>query len=91
MFPSLLRARTVLLLNQNAPVYRRQLSPSERARDEIVFAGYAQLWRDHGIACHIAGADFSDADFLDRTHLSAAGGEKLAQLTAGYVRQLALP
>jgi hypothetical protein len=91
MFPPPLRAHTILLLNQNAPIYRRQLTAAERARDEIVFAGYAQVWRDHGFACHVVGADFTDADFLDRTHLSASGGEKLAHLTAAYIRQLASP
>ena len=91
MFPPAIRAHTILLLNQNAPIYRRQLTDAERARDEFVFAGYAQLWRDHGFACHVVGSDFTGADFLDRTHLSALGGEKLARLTAASIRQLASP
>ena len=91
MFPPAVRDRTIVLLNQNAPHYRSRLTPAERARDELVFAGYEKLWRDHGVACHVVGADFLDEDFFDRTHLAAAGGRKLARLTAGYVRQLAPP
>lgn len=89
MFPPAVRARTVMLLNYNAPHYRSQLSPAEHARDDFVFAAYQQLWRNRGVACHSVGADFTDEDYHDRTHLAPSGGRKLARLTAGYVRQLA--
>lgn len=91
MFPPAVRARTIMLLNQNAPYYRSRLTDGERARDELVFAAYEKIWRDHGIDCHAVGADFVDEDFLDRTHLSASGGRKLARLTADYVRRLPSP
>ncbi len=88
MLPVEVQARTVVLLTQNAPLFRAQLTPSERKRDEAVFAGYVQTWKWHGIDTHEVGADFEDADYVDRSHLSAAGGAKLAQLTAGYVLAL---
>jgi hypothetical protein len=91
MFPPAVRARTIMLLNQNAPHYRSRLTDGERARDELVFAAYEKIWRDRGVDCHAVGADFVDEDFLDRTHLSASGGRKLARLTADYVRQLPSP
>jgi hypothetical protein len=91
MFPPAVRARTIMLLNQNAPHYRSRLTDGERARDELVFAAYEQLWRDRGVACYSVGADFVDEDFLDRTHLSPSGGRKLARLTADYVRRLPSP
>jgi hypothetical protein len=91
MFPPALRARTVMLLNENAPYYRSRLTPAERARDDFVFTAYAQLWRNRGVACHRIGTDFTDEDYHDRTHLAPSGGRKLAHLTAAYVRQLAAP
>ena len=91
MFPPAVRARTIMLLNTNAPHYRSRLSPAELARDEFVFSAYEQLWRNRGVACHSVGADFTDPDYHDRTHLAAEGGRKLARLTADYVRQLAPP
>ncbi len=91
MIPPAVGRNTIMLLTQNAPFYRSRLTPSERARDELVFSAYAQLWRNHGIAGHIVGADFSDEDYYDRSHLAASGGAKLARLTADYVRQLSAP
>jgi hypothetical protein len=80
-----------MLLNQNAPYYRSRLTLTERARDDFVFATYEQIWRDSGIDCHTVGANFTDEDFADRTHLAPSGGRKLAQLVADYVRQLTPP
>lgn len=91
MFPPALRPHTVMLLSQNAPFYRDRLTASERDRDAVTYAAYEQLWRRHGIACHTVGGDYSNADFRDRTHLTASGGEKLAASVAGYVRALSTP
>jgi hypothetical protein len=91
MFPPAVRARTIMLLNQNAPYYRSRLTPMERSRDDFVFATYEQLWRDRGVVCHTVGANFTDEDFADRTHLAPSGGRKLAHLVADYVRQLNPP
>jgi hypothetical protein len=91
MTPKPIRARTIILLSQNAPIYRSKLTPSEQDRDEVVFKGYADLWRNFGFTCKIVGDDFDNQDFYDRSHLSATGGRKLAHLVADYVRQLTPP
>jgi hypothetical protein len=89
MFVPPLRPRTLVLLNQNAPIYRDALSPPERARDELVFASYRGLWQSFGFACVIAGTDFENADYADRTHLATSGGQKLAHLVAEHIRLIA--
>ena len=91
MIPPKLRRHMVMLLTQNAPFYRTRLTPTELARDNLVFSAYEQQWRKHGIAAHIVGLDFTDEDYYDRSHLAAAGGRKLARLTADYVRQISPP
>lgn len=83
-----LRPRTLMLLNKNAPYYLDRLSPEERARDVFVYAACARIWRNHGIACEIAGEDFTSADYIDRAHLSGEGGRKLARLVANRIRTL---
>jgi len=91
MVPPKMRRHMVILLTQNAPFYRTRLTPTELARDNLVFSAYEQQWRKHGIAGHVVGLDFTDEDYYDRSHLAAAGGRKLARLTADYVRQLSPP
>lgn len=86
-FVPALRPRTLMLLSQNAPYYLDRLSPADRARDSYVYSACAQIWRDHGIACEVAGEGFSSVDFIDRTHLSSEGGRKLAQLVARKITQ----
>lgn len=90
-FPSLLRPRTLMLLSKNAPYYLARLSPAERARDAFVYSACAQIWRDHGIACEITGADFASVDYIDRAHLSGDGGQKLARFVAEKLPQLNHP
>ena len=87
----LLRPHTLILLNKNAPYYLDRLSPAERARDVSVYAACAQIFRDHGIACEVAGDDFESADYIDRAHLSAEGGRKLAQLVARKLKEFPQP
>jgi len=86
-----LRARTLVIINQNAPYYRERLTAEERARDEFVAAACAQLWRDHGIACEVVGGDFAPIDFHDRTHLSVEGGNRLAEIVARRITRLNPP
>lgn len=86
-----LRPRTLMLLSQNAPYYRDRLGTTERARDAFVYSACAQIWRDHGIACEIAGEGFEPIDFSDRTHLSKDGGRKLARLVARRITEMNQP
>ena len=91
MFPPPLRPHLLMIQSQNAPHYRDRLTPGERRRDQIIFKAYEALWQRHGIACITVGEDFTNSDFRDRTHLTASGGEKLAQIVAAHVRALSRP
>lgn len=90
-FPPLLRPRTLMLLGECASYYLDRLTPAERERDRIVYQACAQIWRDHGIACEVAGEGFAPVDYVDRAHLSRDGGRKLADLVAAKVRQFPPP
>jgi hypothetical protein len=81
-FVPALRPRTLMLLSQNCPYYREQLTPAELARDTAAYLAAEGTWRDHGIRCVTAGADFQSVDFRDRCHLAPSGGAKLAALVA---------
>jgi hypothetical protein len=87
-YPPRLRPHMLLVLCQNAPFYRRRFTPDEQARDLAVWTGCAEVWRQAGIACIVNGLDFEDADYNDRTHLTASGGRKLAAVVAAEVRKL---
>ncbi len=91
IFVPQLRARMLMLLSENCPFYRDRLTPPERARDLFAFAAYEKLWREHGVACVTIGTDFDPADYRDRTHLSASGGLKLADIVADQVRRFPVP
>lgn len=87
-YPPTLRPHMLLVLCQNAPYYRRQFTPDEQARDLAVWTGCADVWRQAGIACIVNGLDFEDADYNDRTHLTASGGRKLAARVAAEIRKM---
>lgn len=91
IFTPPLRARMLILLFRNCPFYRLRLTPSEQARDDLVFDVYAKLWREHGIASLTVGSDFDSNDYSDRAHLSPDGGRKLARLVAAQVRGFPSP
>ncbi len=90
-FPAALRPRMLMLLTQSCPAYRDHFTPTERARDELVYTDYRNKWREKGVACEITGSDFAREDFADRCHLGPTGGAKLARFVAGEVRRLAGP
>jgi hypothetical protein len=86
-----LRPRMLMLLEVNNPYYLARLTPAEQARETFVYDACAAIWREHGIACVPAGRGFEPADYVDRPHLSAAGGHRLAALVAEKIHQLAPP
>lgn len=88
-FPEKLRARTFIVLSRNSPYYTRQLSPTERVRDNLAYLDSVRTWRELGFASIDYGSDFTSADYGDRTHLSAAGGRRLAEVLAPEIRSLA--
>lgn len=91
IFVAPLRARMAILLTRNCPYYQERLTPSEQARDDMVFAFYQKLWQDHGITAVTVGSDFTPADYRDRAHFSAEGGRKLATIVAETVRRFPPP
>lgn len=88
-FPPSLKARTLIVLSPNAPYYTRRLTAAEQARDALAFRDTLALWRELGYAATSYGEGFTDAHFGDRTHLSATGGRRLAELLAPEIRALA--
>jgi hypothetical protein len=87
--PDALKARTLVMLSRNSPYFVNMLSPAERQRDDLAYRDGAAAWRDAGYAAGEYGRDFLNEDFGDRTHLTAAGGRKLAAITAREVTTLA--
>jgi hypothetical protein len=90
-FPPPLRPRTLILLDESSAYYLERLSGDELERNNFVYHAVAERWREHGIACAIVGLDFTPADYIDRIHLSAEGGRKLALLVAREIQDLDAP
>lgn len=88
-FPTPLRARTLVLISRNSPYYTNRLTAAERERDELAIRDSLSLWEASGYAALDTGRGFVPEDYGDRTHLTASGGLKLAQVTAPKVRALA--
>lgn len=88
-FPDRLKPRTLIVLSPNAPFYTSRLTPEEQARDELAFRDSIARWKTLGYDAMEYGPGFTDADFGDRTHLTATGGRKLAGRIAPQIRQLA--
>lgn len=89
IYPAAVRPHVFVVLNQNSPYYRRQLSEEERQLDSKAHAHYASAWVLNGIQAKVIGEDWLDEDFADRAHLSPSGGRKLAVALAPEIRVLA--
>ena len=87
--PDPLKRRTLIVLSGNSPFYVKQLSLDERRRDELGYADSLRLWREMGYNAVKYGSDFRAEDFGDRTHLTAAGGRKVAEIVAPEIRAIA--
>src|ERR1700690_2458775 len=88
-FPDDLKARTLIMLSRNCPLYVRQLNPDEALRDNDVYRDCVHELRADGYEAADYGADYDETDFGDRTHLTATGGRKLALQVASEVREMA--
>lgn len=86
--PPALRPRTIAVLTQNAKYYRDRFTPSELARDRVIFDAAAAVWRAVGASAIVVGEDFENPDFSDRTHLTETGGRKVAEHVAAEVRRI---
>ena len=89
-FPDDLKPRTLIMLSRNSPFYTSQLTPSELARDDKAFGDAISLWRQAGCESAEYGRGYDKLDFGDRTHLTAAGGVKLAATVADLVRSMSV-
>jgi len=87
-FPDPLKPRTLVLLSQSSPFYRRHLTPLEGELLQRSFDDSVQIWRDAGYPCFAYGSNFVDADYGDRIHLTKLGGWKLAAQVAPEVEEL---
>lgn len=87
-FPVQLRPRTLLLIGRDSVFYRRQLPSDELARDEQAIHETVALLRANGYVASDYGADFTETDYGDRTHLSPMGGEKLANQVAQEITRM---
>jgi lysophospholipase L1-like esterase len=87
--PDDLKARTLIMLSRNCPYYLRQLTADERLRDDAAYRDGAAAWRKAGYEAADYGRDYDDADFGDRTHLSASGGRKLALQVSEHIQEIA--
>jgi hypothetical protein len=79
------------VLVRNYPYYRFRLTPDEQTRGTAMSAAFEKIWRDRGVTCITAGNNLKASNYFDRTHLTASGGEKLAQIVAALVRALNRP
>jgi hypothetical protein len=77
------------MLSRNNPFYVGLLSADERLRDSAAFRDAVAEWRKAGYEACDYGSGYDPADFGDRTHLSAAGGRKLAGQVAGLILEIA--
>jgi lysophospholipase L1-like esterase len=88
-FPDALKPRTLMLISRNSPFYTQKFEPDLRARDDIAvrdtIAGFEKL----GYAALDTGTHYTIEDFGDRTHLTSAGGAKLAAVVAPKIEALA--
>jgi lysophospholipase L1-like esterase len=87
--PGPLKSRTLIVLSQNSPFYLEKLTTDERQRNDVVYATGVELWQEAGYAAMTYGPGLTAADFVDRTHLTARGGVKLAHMVAPQITEIA--
>jgi hypothetical protein len=88
-FPTPLKARTLVLISEGSPYYRRLLAPSEASMLRHAGSDTVAIWEDAGYPAMDYGWDFSPGDYGDRIHLTKTGGWKLADQVALKVASIA--
>ncbi len=88
-FPDPLKPRTLILISRNSPFYTRQLGPDIQTRDEVAIRDTITGFEKLGYAALDTGNHYENEDFGDRTHLTSAGGAKLAATVAPKIEALA--
>jgi lysophospholipase L1-like esterase len=87
--PDDLKSRTIIMLSRNSPYYVKMLTPEEIKRDDLAYRDGVAAWKEAGYGAAEYGRDFAPEDYGDRTHLTASGGRRLAEIVAGEVATLA--
>ncbi len=88
-FPDPLKARTLVLISEGSPYYRRLLAPSEALMLRQAGSDTVDIWRQAGYPAMDYGWDYSPEDYGDRIHLTKTGGWKLAEQVAPKVASIA--
>lgn len=86
--PQMLRACSLYVFRLEAKQYRDQLSPDELARYERIYEGFTAALNEGGLHAVLVGKDYAAEDYFDRSHLSEAGGRRLARDLAPVIRAL---
>ncbi len=89
MRPDSLKAKTLVITSGNNPYHTRHFTADEQIRDEFARQASVRLWEEMGYAALAYGPEMSVEDYVDRTHLTKSGGNKLADLVAPEIRALA--
>jgi lysophospholipase L1-like esterase len=88
-FPDPLKPRTLILISRNSPFYTEKFEPELRDRDEIAVRDTISGFEKLGYAALDTGTHYLIEDFGDRTHLTSAGGAKLAATVAPKIEAMA--
>jgi hypothetical protein len=90
MTPPQLRAVTLAVIQLNSPYYLDRLDPTDREAYVAEAYDHARRLREIGFRrAEVPGTDFTADDYVDRTHLSVSGGQKLADKLAPIIRTMA--
>jgi hypothetical protein len=88
-FPEPDRKRTLVVGICDSPYYVDRLEPTEWARYRAIVPSYLPAIERLGFAVLDVSDGWTAADFIDRSHLNAQGGRRLAALVAPKVRLMA--
>jgi hypothetical protein len=88
-FPAEFRRNMLMVRLFQARYYRDQLTDSERECYAAAFANMSNRLMTDGYNAAELGADWTAEDYVDVTHPSASGGDKMAEQLAGDVRRIA--
>ena len=86
--PDDLKSRTLIMLSRNSPYYLKNLTADELAREDLAYHDAVAAWQEAGYAAGDYGRDFAEPDYGDRTHLTVAGGRKLAHVVAKEIQAM---
>ena len=90
MTPPRLRAVTLAIVQLNSPYYLDRLDPTDREAYVAEAYDHARRLREIGFRrAEVPGTDFTADDYVDRTHISVSGGQKLAVKLAPVIRTMA--